>query len=228
MMSRLLPFALLLIAIGTCIRTGRSLSPIEKASWKLVSAPPMSGLNSKSIDILTLGHRGIFDDIATIWIIQFLGDKELVKTSSAEDVYKAIYSFTRHQPRMEGIYLLSCFVLALDFDHPEYCESISLDGLKAFPDSWRIPMAQGFIASFKLQDDLKAAAFYQMAASRPNSPEYVGRLAKRLSERGYANGQDLNETIDMLSEVPGGTRIIEILRERMSNQVTPPRPGGIQ
>jgi hypothetical protein len=89
-------------------------------------------------------------------------------------------------------------------------------------------MAQGFIASFKLQDDLKAAAFYQMAASRPNSPEYVGRLAKRLSERGYANGQDLNETIDMLSEVPGGTRIIEILRERMSNQVTPPRPGGIQ
>jgi hypothetical protein len=188
----------------------------------------MSGLNSKSIDILTLGHRGIFDDIATIWIIQFLGDKELVKTSSAEDVYKAIYSFTRHQPRLEGIYLLSCFVLALDFDHPEYCESISLDGLKAFPDSWRIPMAQGFIASFKLQDDLKAAAFYQMAASRPNSPEYVGRLAKRLSERGYANGQDLNETIDMLSEVPGGTRIIEILRERMSNQVTPPRPGGIQ
>jgi hypothetical protein len=214
--------------MATCIKTGADLSVSERAQWKLVSSPPMSTLNSKSIDILTLGHRGIYDDLATIWTIQFLGDKDLANKASAEEVYKAVSSFTKHQPKIEAIYLISCFVLALDYNRPEYCESISLDGLKAFPDSWRIPMVQGFVASFKLQDDIKASAFYQMAASRPNSPAYVGKLATRLANRGFANGQDMNETLDMLREVPGGTRIMEVLRQRMREQATPARHGGLQ
>lgn len=225
MLYQLLTIISLILALGTCVRTGQILSPGEKASWKLVTAPPMSTLNSKSIDILTLGHRGIFDDFAMIWIIQFLGDRTVTKKASAEEVYNAVSSFTKHQPKIEAVYLISCFVLALDFNHPEYCESISVDGLKAFPDSWRIPMTQGFVASFKLQDDVKASAFYEIAASRPSSPPYVGRLAKRLAERGFANGQDFNETLEMLSEVPGGTKIIEVLRQRSSNYSTPPRPG---
>jgi hypothetical protein len=87
-------------------------------------------------------------------------------------------------------------------------------------------MTQGFIASIEEKDDIKAAAFYQLAASRQNSPPYVAKLATRLRERGYANGQDLNETIELMSEVPGGTRIIEILRERLQDRETPPRTGG--
>lgn len=219
---------ILVLSMVTCVKTGEKLSRSELASWKLVSAPPMSTLNSKSIDILTLGHRGIYDDFATIWTIQFLGDKNLTRKATADEVFNAVSSFTKHQPKLEAIYLLSCFVLALDYNRPEYCEVINVDGLKAFPDSWRIPMVQGFVASFKLQDDIKAAAFYQIAASRPQSPPYVGKLAARLSQRGLANGQDLNETLDMLREVPGGTRIMEILRERMKDQTTPPRHGGLQ
>ena len=227
MLFRLGAALVLILSMAMCVKTGQDLVHSEQASWKLVSAPPMSSLNSKSINILTLGHRGIYDDFATIWIVQFLGDKNLVRNASADEVFNAVNSFTKHQPKHEAIYLLSCFVLALDYDHPEHCETLSIDGLKAFPDSWRIPMTQGFIATFKLQDDIKAAAFYQMAASRPNSPPYVGKLAVRLANRGFANGQDMNETLDMLREVPGGTRIMEVLRERMKEQTTPPHQGGL-
>ena len=87
-------------------------------------------------------------------------------------------------------------------------------------------MTQGFIAFFEQKNDIKAAAYYQLAASRPNSPPYVARLANKLAKRGFANGQDLNETMDMLRDVPGGTKIIEVLRDRMRNIEPPQRIGG--
>jgi hypothetical protein len=86
-------------------------------------------------------------------------------------------------------------------------------------------MTQGFMASFVAKDDLKAAAFYELAASRPKSPEYVGKLAKRLTARGYADGEDLTETVRLMSEVPGGSRIIEILQARLKNSVKPASTG---
>ena len=101
-----------------------------------------------------------------------------------------------------------------------------MKGLKALPQSWRIPMTQGFIAYFEQKDNIKAAAYYQLAASRPNSPPYVASLAAKLAKRGFANGQDLNETIDMLREVPGGTKIIEILRNRKRDIEPPQSVGG--
>jgi hypothetical protein len=186
----------------------------------------MSSLNSKTIDLITLGHRGLYDDFAMIWIIQFLGDESLKSKATADEVFTAIQSFTQHQPKIEAIYLISCFVLSFDFNRPELCEPISVDGLKAFPDSWRIPMTQGFMSSFKLKDHMKAAVFYQIAASKPQSPPYVANLARRLADQGFANGQDLNETLDLLREVPGGTKILEVLRERMRDEPSPPAHGG--
>ncbi len=89
-------------------------------------------------------------------------------------------------------------------------------------------MSQGFVAAFEMKNDLQAAAYYQLAASRPNSPEYVGKLATRLTTRGYADGQDLNESVQLMMEVPGGSRIVDILRERLKNQTPPQRSGDEQ
>jgi hypothetical protein len=155
-----------------------------------------------------------------------LADPKLKESTSADDLAKALFAIMKHQPKVEGLYIFSCFILGLDFQRPEYCEKISVEGLKVFPDSWRIPMTQGFIASFVMKDDLKAAAFYQLAASRPKSPEYVGKLAARLTARGFADGQDLNETIQLMTQVPGGTQITELLRQRLKNATPPDRSGG--
>ena len=222
----ILPAALLTLTCATCIRVGASTGPSERAEYKLVTAPPFSNLDSKNLNLLTLGHRGLYDDFAMVWAIQFLGDTEVKQKATADELNAAITTIVKHKPKIEALYLISCYVLALEYNRPEFCEYISVEGLKAFPDSWRIPMTQGFVASFQEKDDMKAAAFYQLAASRPTSPPYVARVAARMQNRGYANGQDLNETIELLKEVPGGTRIIEVLRERLQNREPPPRTGG--
>lgn len=222
----ILPAALLTLTCATCIRVGASTGPTERAAYKLVTSPPLAYLDSKTLNLITFGHRGLYDDFAMVWAIQFLADRELKAKATAEELNSAMVSIVSHTPKIEALYLLSCYVLALDYKRPEFCESISVQGLKAFPNSWRIPMTQGFIASFEQKDDIKAAAFYQLAASRPSSPTYVAKLAARLTERGYANGQDLNETIELMSDVPGGTRIIEILKARLKDREPQPRTGG--
>lgn len=216
---------LLLFSVATCVRTGTNLGEGERASWRLVAAPPLAQLDTARLNMLMLGHRGLYDDFVAVWAIQFLAEPSLTKIATAESVNNAIRAITRHQVRLESLYLISCFVLALDFNRPEYCEGISVDGLKAFPNSWRIPMTQGFIAAFKQNDNLKAASFLEIAASRPNSPPYVAKVAQKLALKSSASGEDLNETLNMLREVPGGTRIIEVLRERLKNQSTPSQTG---
>ena len=221
----IIPCLLFLTSLYTCQKVGTELSVKERAAYKLVNAPPLAELDPKTLDALMLGHSGLYDDFALIWANQFLADPKLKESTSAEDLSEALFAIMKHQPKIEGFYIFSCFVLGLDFQRPEYCEKISVEGLKAFPDSWRIPMTQGFIASFVMKDDLKAAAFYQLAASRPRSPEYVGKLAARLTARGFADGQDLNETIQLMTQIPGGTQITELLRQRLKDAVPPDRSG---
>lgn len=223
-LRHLIPACVFALAFVTCVRVGQPMGRAEKLAWKLVNAPPLASMSTPRINLLMLGHRGLYDDFATVWAVQFLAEQNLTKKASAEEVFDAVRSITRHQPRLEALYLVSCFVLALDFNRPEFCEAIALDGLKAFPLSWRIPMTQGFVAAFNMKDHMKAAAFLELAASRPNSPPYVASLAKKFAAKGYASGNDLNETLDMLKEVPGGTRIIEILRQRVNAMEMPASP----
>ncbi len=223
-LRHIIPCLLLALSMITCVRVGSESGRKERKSWKLVSAPPLAKLSPNRIKILTLGHKGLYDDFATIWAIQFMADQELKAKANASEVFAALSLIAKNQPKIESFYMLGCFVLALDFNDPSYCEPLSIEGLKAFPMSWRIPMTQGFVATLTENNDMRAAAFYQIAASRKNSPPYVAKLASRLASRGFANGQDLNETAEMLKEVPGGTRIISILRERLIGVSPPPRP----
>lgn len=216
-----LPAFLLAITFYTCERVGSDLGKQERASYRLVSEPPLASLDPTVLDVMMLGHGGLYDDFALIWSVQILADPKLPDSTTADELSTTMQAIFKHRPKIEGLYLLACYVLGLDFKRADLCEKISIAGLQAFPDSWRIPMTQGFMASFILKDDLKAAAFYELAASRPKSPPYVGKLAKRLSNRGFADGQDLEETVQMMKNVPGGSRVIDALRQALQSSPPP-------
>ena len=221
-MYRILSFLILAASMWNCARIGQMRGPQERASFDRLTPPVLSGWSPRTINIAMLGHRGLYDDFLSIWLVQLVGDKDLKTYATAEQAYKLINSITQLQPKLESTYLLSCFVLALDYNRPDLCESISVNGLKAFPNSWRIPMTQGFIAAFKLGDYVKAAAFYGLAASRPQSPAWVQSLAKKMAEQGSKAGQDLNDTFNLLKEIPEGTKLLELLRPRLKDEVPHP------
>lgn len=223
-LRQILGLILVLTIFGACIQIGTKSGQLERKAWKLVTVAPLSALHTNLINVITLGHRGLYDDFATIWTIQFLAESKLTQKTNSDEIYAAIDSVTRHHPRIEALYLLACFTLAEDFKRIDRCEKISADGMIALPNSFRIPMMQGLMATLDGQDHLKAAAYYHMAAKAPGSPKYLTSVANKLTEKGYLDGQDLNDSVNMFREIPGGSKIIELMRERLQNREPAPAP----
>lgn len=181
-------------------------------SYELLSAPPLAQLDTRVLDIITLGHRGLWDDIAAIWTIQILMDRR-VTTMPADRVNQAVTAVTQHHPHIETLYLLSCYILAFDLKHAEYCERIIQDGLKVFPDSWRLPLTQGLMAIDSLHDPKSAAAYYALAASRPEAPEFLRSYANKIVTKNALDPAEIAQTLDQLFGSGASSRVGSVLEE---------------
>ncbi len=162
-------------------------------AYDLLARPPLTRLDSRLLDVVTLGHRGLYDDVVAIWMVQTLMDARLAAVRG-EDLEKLVLEVSRHRPKIETFYMLACFVVAFDFKRPEACEKLTLDGLQAFPDGWRIPMLQGYIYAYELKDLKSAAVHYGLASSRPGAPEFLKSLTAKLIELRELTSEDLETT----------------------------------
>ena len=147
-----------------------------------LSPPPLSSLSTPMLNVVTLGYRGLYDDFADIWLLQILSDKN-VRSYDPVKLLATIKAVTQHGPKIESLYLLSCYVMSFDFKQGEHCLEIISDGIRALPDSWRIPMTQGYVDAFVLHDPSSASLYYQLAASKSGAPRYFGSLAKKLADK---------------------------------------------
>lgn len=181
---------------------------------ELLSLPPLVTMKTPVTNIMTLGHKGLYDDFISIWALQILASPD-VRSIPPELLQKKMLVITRHLPKLETIYLLMIFTIALDLNRPDLTLPIALDGLRAFPQSWRIPMTEGFVYSFILDQPVRAAAFYSLAASRENSPAYVSKLVDKLLSRGPIKEQDAQSSLDELTDMPGGQKFREILSRHL-------------
>ena len=179
----------------------------------LLGVPALADLDTRLINILTLGHRGLYDDFITIYALQYLIEPEIQKLPAA-DVQNAVRAVSRHRPKIESFYMLSCFVLSLDMKAPELCEPVNLDGMAALPKSWRIPATQGFVHMTLLKDNARASLWYELASSKPGAPPYFKSLASKLATRSDLDVSDVEDTLRSLSEVEGGSRLTEFLEQQ--------------
>ncbi len=208
--SSLAPLLATLIFSGLLWQTTPSRIGRLKAEYDLFSPPPLSQLNTTVINIMTLGHFGIYEDFINIWLLQTLLDPR--KGTDAEPMMNMIRSVIKHHPRLETTYMLSCFVMFQDYKKPENCQEIILAGLKAFPTSWRLPMTQGYVEYFLMKQPAQAASFFMMAASRPESPEYVQSTVKKLLSENNLSPVDLQKSLDIMAESGNSDAFIKLLK----------------
>ena len=161
--------------------TGRLRAEANLGAERL-SLPPLSRLSTSMLNVVTVGHRGLYDDFADIWLLQTLGDIK-IKQLDPKVLVDTIKTVTRHGPKLESLYMLSCFVLAFELEQPQECLGITIDGIKALPLSWRVPMTQGYVYAFRLNDPAAAALYYELASSRPGAPAYLAQFATKLAAR---------------------------------------------
>ncbi len=194
-------------------------------SYRLVEPAPLSTIDPRILSIITLGFRGVYDDFLSIWTIQFLADARL-KNFSNEEIFAAIKSTTRQRPKIESIYMLSCFVLAMDLNRPDLCKEVIIDGMNALPNSWRLPMTQGFMYAYKLNDMPNAAIFYALAASRPDSPPFLQKLAKNMAEKNELSVEDMQSSLSNMFDTEGGSKAGSFLNDMMNKNKDEVNPSG--
>ena len=194
-------------------------------SYRLVEPAPLSSIEPRILNIITLGFRGVYDDFLSIWTIQFLADARL-KNFATDEVFSAIKSTTRQRPKIESIYMLSCFALALDLNRPDLCKEIIIDGMNALPDSWRLPVTQGFIYAYKLNDLPNAAVFYSLAASRPGAPAFLKKLSKNMIEKNELSVEDMQTSLSNMFDNSGGSKIGNFLNDMMQKNREKDQPSG--
>jgi len=140
---------------------------------------------------------GLYHDFADLWMMQLLTNPESI-THHPETIDKSIQMVANLRPRIETFYMLSCLTYLQDLKKPESCEKIIRAGLEVFPTSFRLPMMQGYVYTFVLEQPAKAALYYSIAAARENSPPYVSRLVRKLENKATLTEKD---RVDLKDEI---------------------------
>lgn len=168
----------------------------ETQRAEVFTTPPLTELSPNVIPIVTLNQQAIFDDVIHLWLMQVLLHPEAPR--QPEKLESVIRATLKHRPKIESLYMLTCFVAMRDLGRPQLCQEITLAGLEVFPQSWRLPMTQGFVHAFVLNEPLQAANFYLLASTRPKSPPYVANVARKLAQREDISEQDYRKSLELM------------------------------
>ncbi|MBC61867.1 MAG: hypothetical protein CMP11_05360 [Zetaproteobacteria bacterium] len=153
--------------------------------------PAYVHLKKPYLDILTLGHRHLYEDYVHIWLIQdLIPGQQQKQTLSLENISQKINLISTQQPTIESFFLLSCFVLAFDFESPKMCEYPLSQGMKALPQSWKIPMLQGYLYAYEQNLPKLGSVFYKKASSHKNAPQFLKQLSNKLASKKTSSEDD--------------------------------------
>lgn len=218
--TRFLPFVLpaLGVFIFGAILVSTAPQRVEKlkSTYEIYSTPPLAQIKPSILNIILLGHKAIYEDFISIWLLQTLMQEGVQK--EADPLIAQIRSVIRHEPKLETTYMLACFVMLNELKRPEFCQEINLAGLRAFPMSWRLLMTQAYVEFSAMNHPAQAASFFTMAAQRENAPEYVKKAAKKLLETRDLTDEDIKASMDLIAEKEGNSQFKQLLESIQKNK----------
>lgn len=136
--------------------------------------------NGQTLKVAALGYSQVVADMLWIRVLPILGERE----ASVQDyraAYRSVDVLTDLDPRFAYAYQVAGSILGIW--SPLVDESIALlrKGIRHNPDVWQLPFYVGYLYAFERNDPQKAAHFLRMAALIPGAPEYVPKLAARMT-----------------------------------------------
>jgi len=222
-MKLLLPTLWLFLLVALFLPVSHHTRSFAAKRAVLFEKPALADIDPRLVNILTLGHRGLYDDFLAIHSLQYLVDQQLVNIDP-KLTYNTLMLAAKQEPKVQSFYMLGCFAIAFDLKHPEWCEALNLIGANALPEGWRIPLTQGYIFMNELKDASAAAKWYALAASRPGAPDYVGSLATKLATKSEMSIDDLQRSLEMMIDVPGGSKLREMLEKSAARKKEATKP----
>lgn len=189
-------------------------------SYTLVDKPPLVDLAPDKIALLTLGFPQVYHQFLNFWAVQFLGDQNIAQ-ESPDQILEVLTAISQHKPKIRDLYQLSCYTFLLDFDNPDYCLNVLVNGMRAVPDDWSIPLLAGIVYKTNKKDLRNATLFFMAAAAKKGAPAYVINVANKRYEESQNSGgfmendlSDLSEFFDDKKSTPLGGKLKEYFNKK--------------
>ena len=177
-----------------------------------VREPPLINLSSRTISMLFLGFKHIYDDFISIWAVHYLANPD-PSIYDLDQLDKMLKKIAISRQRRETTYIFSCFVLS-QLGRPESCPAILEIGMQVLPTSWRIPLTLGFIYTDDLNDPRKAAIYYNVCSEREFSPSYIKSVARKLAVRGGTTLEELEHSVAEVLGISEDSELYKVVKQK--------------
>ena len=189
----------------------RSYELVERSDFE-VREPPLINVSPRTISLLFLGFKNIYDDLLAIWAVHYLASNEPEKYDQ-DQFDSLLQKVSRMQHSIESIYMFSCFVLTM-VKRPLSCIPILRLGIEVMPRSWRLPLTMGFVYSFELDEPAKGAIYYNVCSEREDAPEYIKGTARKLAKKGNTTLEELDRSMAEILGIPEDSEFYKILKKK--------------
>lgn len=174
----MLPVALVLLLWGGAAAI---LVVLERARPAATRAAELFYLpQGRYLKVAVLGYRQIAADLIWLKAIQHFGERRQTP-EGYRWAYHAVDVVTDLDPQFVLAYQVAGTILGVWANLPHESIAILSKGMAHNPGIWQFPFYLGYDYFYELHDPLAAAKYFRIAAGLPGSPEYLARLAARMT-----------------------------------------------
>ena len=157
------------------------LTMVDRQRPSLVRAEELSYLpKGEYLKLAVLGYRQLAADLIWLKAVQHLGEKHQTRAGYLS-AYHAVDVLTDVDPTFVAAYLATGSVLGVWAGLPRESIALLTKGMRHHPEVWQLPFYVGYDYFYELGDHVMAARYFRMAAVLPGAPDYLPRLAARMT-----------------------------------------------
>ena len=173
-----LTWSVLLALGGTAVGV---LTMVHRQRPSLVRAEELSYLpKGEYLKLAVLGYRQLAADLIWLKAVQHLGEKHQTRAGYLS-AYHAVDVLTDVDPTFVFAYQAAGTVLGVWAGLPRESIALLTKGMRHHPEAWQLPFYVGYDYFYELHDPVMAARYFRMASVLPGAPDYLPRLAARMT-----------------------------------------------
>ncbi len=132
------------------------------------------------LKVAVLGYRQLVADLIWLQVVQQLGERSQT-VAGYRWAFHAVDVLTDLDPKFAFAYQAAGSILSVWARLPKESNVLLAKGMRHNPDVWQLPFFLGYNYYFELHDPGEAAKYFRLASALPGAPEYLPRLAARMS-----------------------------------------------
>jgi hypothetical protein len=167
--------------------------------------------------VAVLGYRELTADLIWLKVVQHLGEGKPVQ-AGLRWAYHAVEVVTDLDPRFVMAYRAAGTVLGVWGGQVRESIALLTKGIRYNPKVWELPFLIGYDYFYELCDPAAAAQYFRQASVLPGAPEYLARLAARMTVEGGDPNSAIEFLVRFLQRTPD-ERLREALRQRIKEVI---------